>query len=250
MAVKQTAGRNQLGVVAPKFAELNDDVLFGEVWAREDKLSPKMRSIVTVVTLVAKGIFDSSFEHHMTTAKNNGVTRDEMAEILTHEAFYAGWPNAWAAFRVLLTVYGNETDDGSAADFKPMFGKGNPNDAYAQYFIGQSYLNPLTSPDECGLGMSNVTFEPGCRNSWHIHHASKGGGQMLIVTDGRGWYQEWGREPQLLTPGTVVFIPAGVKHWHGAARDSWMSHIAFEVPGEDTSNEWLEPVTDEAYPQA
>ena len=249
MAVKQTAGRNQLGVVAPKFAELNDDVLFGEVWAREDKLSPKMRSIVTVVTLVAKGIFDSSFEHHMTTAKNNGVTRDEMAEILTHEAFYAGWPNAWAAFRTLLAVYGNEADDGAAADFKPMFGMGDPNDAYAAYFIGQSYLKPLTGADD-PIHMSNVTFEPGCRNNWHVHHASKGGGQVLIVTDGRGWYQEWGKEPELITPGTVVMIPEGVKHWHGAAADSWMSHIAFEVPGEDCSNEWLEPVEDDAYPQA
>ena len=250
MAVKQTAGRNQLGVVAPKFAELNDDVLFGEVWSREDKLSLKMRSIVTVVTLVAKGMVDSSFEYHMATAKKNGVTRDEMAEILTHEAFYAGWPNAWAAFRVLLTVYGNEADDGTGQSFSPMFGKGNPNDGYAQYFIGQSYLNPLTDPATCGLVLSNVTFEPGCRNNWHVHHADKGGGQMLVVTDGRGWYQEWGKEPQLLTPGTVVFIPAGVKHWHGAAADSWMSHIAFEVPGENTSNEWLEPVDDEAYPQA
>lgn len=249
MAVKQTAGRNQLGVVAPKFAELNDDVLFGEVWAREDKLSPKMRSIVTVVTLVAKGIFDSSFEHHMTTAKNNGVTRDEMAEILTHEAFYAGWPNAWAAFRVLLTVYGNEADDGAAADFKPMFGMGDPNDAYAAYFIGQSYLKPLTGADD-PIHMFNVTFEPGCRNNWHVHHASKGGGQVLIVTDGRGWYQEWGKEPELITPGTVVMIPEGVKHWHGAAADSWMSHIAIEVPGEDCSNEWLEPVEDDAYSQA
>ena len=98
--------------------------------------------------------------------------------------------------------------------------------------------------------MSNVTFEPGCRNNWHIHHASKGGGQILICTDGRGWYQEWGKDPQELTPGTVVVIPAGVKHWHGAARDSWFSHIAFEAPGEDTSNEWLEPVDDSQYPQA
>ena len=150
----------------------------------------------------------------------------------------------------LLTVYGNEADDGQGESFSPMFGKGSPNDAYAQYFIGQSFLNPLTNPAACGMALSNVTFEPGCRNNWHIHHANKGGGQMLIVTDGRGWYQEWGREPQLLTPGTVVYIPAGVKHWHGAARDSWMSHIAFEVPGENTSNEWLEPVTDEEYPQA
>ena len=120
-------------------------------------------------------------------------------------------------------------------DFTPMFGMGNPNDAYAQYFIGNSYLNPLTNPAEAGIGMSNVTFEPGCRNNWHIHHASKGGGQILVCTDGRGWYQEWGKDPQELTPGTVVVIPAGVKHWHGAARDSWFSHIAFEAPGEDTS---------------
>lgn len=245
--VKQTAGRNQLGTVAPKFAELNDDVLFGEVWSREDKLSPKMRSIVTVVTLVAKGLFDSSFEHHMAAAKANGVTRDEMAEILTHEAFYAGWPNAWGAFRVLLAVYGNEADDGAGAAFKPMFGMGQPNDAYARYFIGNSYLKPLTDKAACGIGLANVTFEPGCRNNWHVHHASTGGGQILICTDGRGWYQEWGREAQLLTPGTVVVIPAGVKHWHGAAADSWFSHIAFEAPGEDTSNEWLEPVGDDEY---
>lgn len=135
-------------------------------------------------------------------------------------------------------------------DFTPMFGMGNPNDAYAQYFIGNSYLNPLTNPAEAGIGMSNVTFEPGCRNNWHIHHASKGGGQILVCTDGRGWYQEWGKDPQELTPGTVVVIPAGVKHWHGAACDLWFSHIAFEAPGEDTSNEWLEPVDDSQYPQA
>ena len=250
MAVKQTAGRNQLGVVAPKFAELNDDVLFGEVWAREDKLSLKMRSIVTVVTLVAKGMVDSSFEFHMATAKTNGVTRDEMAEILTHEAFYAGWPNAWAAFRVLLKVYGEEADSGEGATFTPTFGLGETNDAYAAYFTGQSYLNPLTSADEAGVAISNVTFEPGRRNNWHIHHADNGGGQVLIVTDGRGWYQEWGKEPQLLVPGDVVVIPEGVKHWHGAAADSWMSHLAYGVPGENCSNEWLEPVDDAQYPQA
>ncbi len=132
-------------------------------------------------------------------------------------------------------------------DFTPMFGLGNPNDAYEQYFTGQSYLNALTGP-EAGVALANVTFEPGCRNNWHIHHADKGGGQILICVDGRGWYQEWGKEPQELTPGTVVVIPAGVKHWHGAARDSWFSHIAFEAPGENCSNEWLEPVTDDAYP--
>ncbi len=127
-----------------------------------------------------------------------------------------------------------------------LFELGNPNDAYAQYFIGNSYLNPLTDPVET-LPISNVTFEPGCRNNWHIHHATSGGGQILLCTDGRGWCQFWGEEARALGPGDVVFIPAGVKHWHGAAKDSWFSHVAFEAPGTDTSNEWLEPVSDELY---
>ena len=128
-----------------------------------------------------------------------------------------------------------------------IFGKGQPNDAYARYFTGHSFLNPLTKAGECPIAMSNVTFEPGCRNNWHIHHARKGGGQMLICTAGEGWYQEAGKAAQSLAPGAVVYIPAGVKHWHGAKKDSWFAHIAFDVPGEDASNEWLEPVTDEEY---
>ena len=128
-----------------------------------------------------------------------------------------------------------------------IFGKGQPNDAYARYFAGHSFLNPLTKAGECPIAMSNVTFEPGCRNNWHIHHAGRGGGQMLICTAGEGWYQEAGKAAQSLAPGAVVCIPAGVKHWHGAKKDSWFAHIAFDVPGEDTSNEWLEPVTDEEY---
>ena len=241
MAVRQTAGRDQLGGLAPTFARLNDDVLFGEVWSREGALSLKTRSIVTVVALVAKGMVDSSFEYHLATARKNGVTRDEMAEILTHEAFYAGWPNAWAAFRAVLKVYGDEADPGDAPAFRPMFGLGAPNDAYAAYFSGPSYLQPLTSADEAGVALANVTFEPGCRNNWHVHHATRGGGQVLVCTDGRGWYQEWGRDPRELAPGDVVVIPAGVKHWHGAADDSWFSHIAFEAPGEGRFTEWLEP---------
>ena len=128
-----------------------------------------------------------------------------------------------------------------------IFGKGQPNDAYARYFAGHSFLNPLTKAGECPIAMSNVTFEPGCRNNWHIHHARNGGGQMLICTAGEGWYQEAGKAAQSLTPGAVVYIPTGVKHWHGAKKDSWFAHIAFDVPGEDASNEWLEPVTDEEY---
>lgn len=128
-----------------------------------------------------------------------------------------------------------------------VFGLGKENTAYAQYFIGNSYLNPLTVAGETAVFLANVTFEPGCRNNWHIHHASTGGGQLLICTAGEGWYQEENKEAVSLVPGTVITIPAGVKHWHGAKADSWFSHIAVEVPGEDTSNEWLEPVDDTAY---
>jgi quercetin dioxygenase-like cupin family protein len=132
-------------------------------------------------------------------------------------------------------------------DAKNIFGQGDPNVNFAQYFIGNSYLNPLTKPGESAVFLANVTFEPGCRNNWHIHHAKSGGGQLLICTAGEGWYQEEGKAPVSLTPGTVITIPANVKHWHGAKVDSWFSHIAVEVPGEETSNEWCEPVDDAAY---
>ncbi len=128
-----------------------------------------------------------------------------------------------------------------------VFGKGNSNVDYAQYFIGESFLNPLTEAGECPVFLANVTFEPGCRNNWHIHHATTGGGQLLICIAGEGWYQEEGKEAVSLKPGMVITIPANVKHWHGAKKDSWFSHIAVEVPGENTSNEWCEPVTDEQY---
>jgi alkylhydroperoxidase/carboxymuconolactone decarboxylase family protein YurZ/quercetin dioxygenase-like cupin family protein len=241
--VKQTAGHEALGDFAPKFAELNDDVLFGEVWSREDKLSLKMRSVVTISALIGKGIVDSSLQYHLQNAKNNGVTKTEMAEILTHIAFYAGWPNAWAAFRMAKDVYKDETENETHGGF---FGLGEPNTAFAQYFIGNSYLNPLTNPQET-IFMANVTFEPKCRNNWHIHYADKGGGQILVCVDGKGWYQEWGKPAQQLNPGDVVYIKSGVKHFHGASADSWFSHIAVECPGENCRNEWLEPVTDEHY---
>ncbi len=152
--IKQTAGRDQLGTFAPKFAELNDDILFGEVWSRTEQLGLRDRSLVTITSLISQGITDS---------------------------------------------------------------------------------------------ISNVTFEPRCRNNWHIHHATQGGGQMLIGIAGRGWYQEEGKAAVEILPGTVIHIPANVKHWHGAAANSWFAHLAFELSGENTSNEWLEPVTDEEY---
>ena len=125
-----------------------------------------------------------------------------------------------------------------------IFPIGEPNTAYAAYFTGNSYLAPVSTEQ---VVFSNVTFEPGCRNNWHIHHADKGGGQMLVCVAGRGWYQEEGKLAVEMLPGDVVHIPANVKHWHGAAADSWFAHLAFEIPGDNTSNEWLEPVSDEEY---
>lgn len=247
MAVKQTAGRDSLGDFAPKFAELNDDVLFGQVWSREDKLSLRDRSLITVTALMSQGLVDSSFQYHLLTAKNNGITKTEIAEILTHLAFYAGWPKAWAAFRMAKEVWADEkdaVDEKTAHENSMLFPIGAPNDGFKQYFTGQSYLAPLSTEQ---AGIYNVTFEPACRNNWHIHHAKKGGGQILICVGGRGYYQEWGKEAQILVPGDVVNIPPEVKHWHGAAPDSWFSHLAVEVPGEETSNEWLEPVEDKDY---
>lgn len=249
MAVKQTAGRDALGNFAPKFAQLNDDVLFGEVWSREDKLSLRDRSLVTVVALMAQGLVDSSFQYHLSTAKQNGITRQEIAEILTHVAFYAGWPKAWAAFRMAKEVWNdaegiNATDGKAQHQSEMVFPIGAPNDGFAQYFVGQSYLHPLSTAQ---VGVYNVTFEPGCRNNWHIHHADQGGGQILLCVAGTGWYQEWGKPARMLHPGDVVNIPTGVKHWHGAAADGWFSHLALEVPGDNCLNEWLEPVSEEEY---
>lgn len=245
--IKQTAGRDSLGEFAPKFAQLNDDVLFGEVWNREDKLSLRDRSLVTVVALMSQGLVDSSFKYHLISAKNNGITKEEIAEILTHVAFYAGWPKAWAAFRMATQVWQEEEQPNDAMTRHAsamVFPIGKPNDGFAQYFSGRSFLAPLSASQ---VGIFNVTFEPGCRNNWHIHHAEKGGGQILVCVNGRGWYQEWGKEARELHPGDVVNIPSGIKHWHGAAKDSWFSHLAVEVPGENTSNEWLEPVDTGAY---
>ena len=131
-------------------------------------------------------------------------------------------------------------------EFKNVFGQGEENTVYAKYFFGTSYLNPLTEPN-CGVFIANVTFEPGCRNNWHIHKSTKGGGQILICVDGEGWYQEDGKEAISLKPGMVITIPANVKHWHGAKKDKWFSHLAVEVPGEDAENVWFEQITDEEY---
>ncbi len=244
--IVQTAGRNQLGEFAPMFAHLNDDVLFGEVW-NEEAIDVKTKCIITVVSLMASGIKDSSLKYHLQNAKDHGVTKEEIAAIITHATMYVGWPKGWAVFRLAKEVW-NETEpeltEKDRYQNTIFFPIGEPNNTYAQYFIGKSYLAPLSTKQ---VPMFNVTFEPGCRNNWHTHHASSGGGQMLICVGGRGYYQEWGKDAVEMTPGTVINIPANVKHWHGAAPDSWFSHIAVEVAGTDTSNEWQEPVTDEVY---
>ena len=243
--ITQTAGREQLGEFAPMFAHLNDDVLFGEVWNGE-ALDLKTRCIVTVVSLMASGITDSSLGYHLQNAKNNGVTREEIAEIITHAAMYVGWPKGWAVFRQAKEIWNEEKGarNGKEAYQNSLFfpiGEENP---YGRFFVGQSYLAPVSAGP---LPVFNVSFEPGCRNNWHVHHAAAGGGQLLICVGGRGWYQEWGCEPVEMTPGTAVSIPANVKHWHGAAADSWFSHLAIEIAGENCSNEWLEPVSEEDY---
>lgn len=162
MAVKQTAGRTALGKFAPKFAELNDDVLFGQIWSREDKMSLRDRSLITVVALLSQGLTDTSFVHHLENAKANGITKSEIAEIITHAAFYAGWPKAWAAFRLAKEIWNDEadgTDERSAHESSMLFPIGQPNRAFAQYFVGQSYLAPVSKEQ---VGIFNVTFEPGC----------------------------------------------------------------------------------------
>lgn len=242
--IVQTAGRNSLGEFAPNFAHYNDDVLFGENWNDPD-ISHKTRCMITVVALMSSGVTDSSLLYHLENAKKAGVTQKEIASIITHCAFYVGWPKGWAVFRMAKEVWVDtensvcEEAGKSAHAASMVFPIGEPNDAFASFFSGKSYLAPISTEQ---VGVFNVTFEPGCRNNWHIHHAERGGGQILLCVAGRGRYQEWGKEIQELYPGDCVNIAPGVKHWHGAAPDSWFSHLAIEVPGENTTNEWLEEV--------
>ncbi|MGN0667572.1 MAG: carboxymuconolactone decarboxylase family protein [Huintestinicola sp.] len=243
--IVQTAGRNALGEFAPDFAHYNDDVLFGENWNDPD-IDVKTRSIITVVALMSMGITDNSLKFHLQNAKDHGVTQKEIAAVITHTGFYAGWPKAWAVFNLAKEVWqvGEGDSPMEKHQSQMIFPIGSPNDAFAKYFAGQSYLAPVSKEQ---TGIFNVTFEPKCRNNWHIHHADKGGGQILICVAGRGYYCEWGKEAIEMNPGDCINIPTGVKHWHGAAPDSWFSHLAIEVPGENTSNEWLEAVSDEEY---
>jgi len=209
-----TEVKGKLFDFAPAIDEYLKAHLFGDIFAR-DNVDWKTRELATIAMLATRDGVESQLDAHINIGKYNGLTDDEVAEIL----------NIATEAKAKNVVFG--------------FGELNP---YGKYFTGKSYLKPITTTN--GVPMYNVTFEPKCRNNWHIHHK---GGQILLVTQGRGWYQAWGEEPRELKAGDVVNIPAEVKHWHGAAKDSWFTHIAVEVPSEGGSNEWLEPVTDEEY---
>lgn len=188
--------------------------LFGDIFNSSD-LEWKTRELATIAALAALPGAESQLNAHIAIGKHNGLTDEQIASILAI----------------------------AKADFKQMFPKGEPNVAYAKYFTGESYLAPLTSNKDLNTPMSNVTFEPGCRNNWHSHT----GGQLLIVTAGRGWYQERGKAARALKPGDVVEIPVNVEHWHGAAADSWFSHLAITCNPTTNKSTWLEPVSDEDY---
>ena len=243
--IVQTAGRDALGEFAPEFAHFNDDILFGENWNNTD-IDLKTRSIITVVALMSQGVTSDALKYHLMNAKNHGVSQKEIAAVITHTAFYAGWPHAWPVFNLAKGVWNDKSPEMTDKDRfqnEIFFPIGEPN-PYGDYFVGQSYLAQVSNEQ---LAVFNVTFEPACRNNWHIHHAKSGGGQMLICVGGRGYYREWGKEARELHAGDIVNIPANVKHWHGAAPDSWFSHLAIEIEGEDGSTEWCEPVSDEDY---
>lgn len=206
--------KGELFEFAPAIDEYLKAHLFGDIFAR-DNLSWQNRELATVAMLAALDNVEPQLKAHIEIAKHNGLSDDQLNEVI------------------------NIARKAKAQNV--VLGFGEPNSAYAKYFIGNSYLQPLTGE---GVGAANVTFEPKCRNNWHIHHK---GGQILLVTAGRGWYQEWGKQPQELKSGDVVNIPAEVKHWHGAAKDSWFTHIALAVPAEGASTEWLEAVSDEEY---
>ncbi len=210
----------------PQLDEYLKAHLFGDIFAR-DNVDWRTRELLTVAALAARPETEPQMKAHIAVAKNNGVTDAQASAIVARvrrPAEPEQLPADWSVFPV-----------------------GKPNTNYAKYFIGRSFLAPVSTEQ---VGVFAVTFEPGCRNNWHIHHATKGGGQILIVTAGEGYYQEWGKPAKRIRKGDTVNIPAGVKHWHGAAPDCWFQHLAVEVPGEGGRNEWLEPVDDAAYAEA
>jgi AhpD family alkylhydroperoxidase len=211
--------------------------LFGDIFAR-DNLTFAEREIVTVSAISALPGCETQLVAHVSGARNMGVSDEELRALPSLLEAKVGQAEAERLRGALNAVLGDAHTPVQTVDFS-VWPKGQPNTSYAQFFTGNSYLAPLDG------GVTNVTFEPGCRNNWHIHHRQV---QVLICVAGRGWYQEWGKPAVQLVPGTIIEIPEGAKHWHGAASDSWMQHITYHKDvQEGASNEWLEPVTDEVY---
>ncbi|MBQ2482330.1 MAG: carboxymuconolactone decarboxylase family protein, partial [Bacteroidales bacterium] len=219
--------------------------LFGDIFARNNLSYPE-REIVTVSAISSLPGCEPQLKAHINGARNMGVTDEQIHALPAVVEEFAGCQEGKRLRKAIAEVYGETEEENccgkhiQTVDFS-VWPKGNPNTAYAQYFIGNSYLADM------GGGIVNVTFEPGCRNNWHIHHKQV---QVLVCVAGRGWYQEWGKEPVEMTPGTVIAIPAEAKHWHGAAHDSWFQHLTYHKDvKEGASNEWLEPVGDDVYPK-
>lgn len=212
--------------------------LFGDIFAR-DNLSFADRELVTISALASIEGIEPQLKSHVNHAPNLGLTVDEIRAIPTVLAERVGQKEAYRANKAIAEVYGGEYTEIPPMDFEV----GNPNTAYSQFFVGNSYLSTLATGDG-KLPVNNVTFEPGCRNNWHIHHNFN---QILICVSGKGWYQEWGKPAQELNPGDVVDIPAGVKHWHGATADSWFQHVVVSTPSDAPNTEWLEAVDNEQY---
>ena len=212
--------------------------LFGDIFARNN-LSFAEREIVTISAISALEGCEPQLKAHVSGARNMGVTDAQLHEIPSVLRNQVGETEAVRCEEAVASVFGEAYQTAKTVDFN-VWPKGVEN-PYGKYFTGQSYLADV------GGGVMNVTFEPRCRNNWHVHHKQV---QVLICVAGRGWYQEWGKPAVEMTPGTVIAIPAEAKHWHGAAKDSWFQHLTYHKDvQEGASNEWLEPVTDEWYDQ-
>ena len=215
--------------------------LFGDIFAR-DVLTHADRELVTVSALAGLEGVEPQLNAHVRGARNMGVTDEQLQQIpvaLAANGCKAAASRAQKAVNALLGVEDNSRSEYDQVDLKSYWRRGNPNDAYAQYFTGRSYVSPY------GESVVNVTFEPGCRNNWHVHH---GAVQVLICVYGHGWYQEWGKLAVELKEGVVIEVPEGVKHWHGAAKGSWLQHLTYHKNLQpNPTNEWLEAVSEEEY---
>ncbi len=230
-----------LGPIAPKLAQLTNDVLFADLWRRTD-LSPRDRSLVTIAALTAGGDGDQ-LGFHVQRGVENGLTRDQIIEALTHLAFYAGWPKANTAIGIAAKAFTSK-ETAAMSDIQIVPAGQAPKPGPADYFTGSvSVASPFKGSGEARLGGATVTFQPGARTNWHTHPL----GQLLIVTHGAGWVQAEGKPAQAMKPGDTVWIAPGLKHWHGAARDSAMTHVAVAEALEGQSVTWLEPVSDTDY---